>query len=106
MAVVTALVVAVTGFASVLGPRGSGVSASYPIVSAALAIFAHIARGPAGGLDALRGMASALFGFIGFFAVVATLMVPLGAPIAFGLAVALALAIQGLTLLWIQREAR
>lgn len=106
MIVVTALVVAITGFASTLGPRASGLSASYPIVSAALAIFAHVARGPAGGMDALRGMASALYGFIGFFAVIATLMVPLGAPIAFGLALAVALCIQGLTLMWIQREVR
>ena len=106
MAVVTSLVVVITGFASTLGPRASGLSASYPIVSAALAIFAHAVRGPSGGMAALRGMASALFGFIGFFAVVATMIVPFGAPVAFGAAVAVAMIIQGLTLIWIQRESR
>jgi hypothetical protein len=106
MVVVTGLVIAITGLASTLGPRASGVSSSFPVVSAALAIFAHVARGPAGGLDALRGMASALYGFIGFFVVIATAMVPFGAPLAFALAVAVALVIQGFTLLWIQREGR
>ena len=70
MALVTALVVAVTSFASLLGARASGIVATFPLIGAALGVFAHRAHGPRAGVAVLRGMASALFAFAFFFFVV------------------------------------
>ena len=89
-----------------LGPRVSGLSASYPIIGGAIAAFAHAVRGPRAGVAALRGMASALFGFIAFFGVIGYGLGPLAPLPAYGLALAMALATQGLTLLWLRGDAR
>ena len=104
--VATVLVFAVTLFAGALGPRVSGLSASYPIIGGAIAAFAHAVRGPRAGVAALRGMASALFGFIAFFGVIGYGLGPLAPLPAYGLALAMALATQGLTLLWLRGDAR
>jgi hypothetical protein len=65
--VVTALVVAVTAFASTLGARASGVVASFPLIGAAFGVLAHRADGPRAAVAALRGMVAALFSFAFFF---------------------------------------
>ena len=106
MVVVTALVLAVTELAGAMGPRLSGVSASYPVIGAAIAAFAQGARGPKAGVAALRGMASALFGFIAFFAVVGYGLAALGAPAAYALAILAALAAQAVALLSLRGDAR
>ena len=106
MAVATALVMTVTALAGGLGPRVSGVSASFPVISGGLAVFAHLARGPAAGVSALRGMASALFGFIAFFGVLSLSLDAIAAPLAYLAATFAALAVQGLTLQLIRRDAR
>jgi hypothetical protein len=104
--VATALVIAVTTFAGWLGPRVSGLSASYPVIGGGIAAFAHLARGPKAGVAALRGMASALYGFIAFFAVIGYGLVALGPLAAYALAVTVALLAQGVTLTWLRRDAR
>ena len=95
-----------TTFAGWLGPRVSGLSASYPVIGGGIAAFAHLARGPKAGVAALRGMASALYGFIAFFAVIGYGLVALGPLAAYALAVAVALLAQGVTLSWLRRDAR
>ena len=102
----TALVIAVTTFAGWLGPRVSGLSASYPVIGGGIAAFAHLARGPKAGVAALRGMASALYGFIAFFAVIGYGLAALGPLAAYALAVTVALVAQGVTLYWLRRDAR
>lgn len=106
MGVVTVLVLLVTALASAMGPRGSGVSASYPVVAIALTVFAHRARGPLAGIAALRGMASALFGFIGFFIAVALMIAPHGAWAAYVAATSVALMVQAGALAALRRDAR
>ena len=63
-AVATLLVMAVTTFAAEMGPRISGVTASYPVITGSIAVFAHRAQGPQAAVAALRGMTTALFGFM------------------------------------------
>jgi hypothetical protein len=104
--VATVLVLTVTAFAGWLGPRVSGLSASYPVIGGGIAAFAHLARGPRAGVAALRGMASALYGFIGFFAIIGYTLVAWGPLAAYGSAVAVALLAQGVTLISLRRDAQ
>ncbi len=88
------LVLALTAVSGALGPHLSGLLAPFPIVTSVLAVFTH-AHGGAGQVGVL--LRNFLFGFYGFAAFCFTLAVTLpGLTIAaaFGLAVAVALAVQ------------
>jgi hypothetical protein len=98
MALVTALVVAVTSFASLLGARASGIVATFPLIGAALGVFAHRAHGPRAGVAVLRAMASALFAFAFFFFVVGLAIPRAGLVLAFMAATLAALLVQAATL--------
>ncbi|HYA74451.1 MAG TPA: hypothetical protein VEF36_14965 [Roseiarcus sp.] len=98
MALVTALVVAVTSFASLLGARASGILATFPLIGAALGVFAHRAHGPCAGVAVLRGMTSALFAFAVFFFVLGLAMPRVGVALAFAAATLAALLVQMATL--------
>jgi hypothetical protein len=98
MALVTALVVAVTSFASLLGARASGIVACFPLIGAALGVFAHRAYGPRAGVAVLRGMASALCAFAFFFLVVDLTLVRAGVVLGFAAATLAALLVQSATL--------
>jgi len=95
---VTGLVIVVTTAAAELGARASGAIACFPIIGAALGVFAHRAQGPGAGIAALRGMTSALFAFAGFFLILGLALTRLPAVAAFALATAVALAVQAATL--------
>jgi hypothetical protein len=97
-AAVTALVVAVTAIAAELGPRASGAVACFPLIGAALGVFAHRAQGPRAGIAALRGMATALFAFAGFFLVLGFALPRANVAAAFALATVVALLVQAATL--------
>ena len=97
MVITTALVLLITGAAATLGPRLSGVLATFPVYAAILTIFAHRA-GAAAAVQVLRGLLLGLFAFAGFFVVLGALIEPLGLAAGFALATAAALAIQGGTL--------
>ncbi len=98
MALVTALVVAVTSSASLLGARGSGIVATFPLIGAALGVFAHRAHGPRAGVAVLRGMASALFAFALFFFVAGLAIPRTSLALAFAAATLAALLVQAATL--------
>jgi len=98
MGVATAVVLGLTEIAPLLGARLSGMLATYPLFAAVLAAFAHQQSGAAGRV--LRGLLIGLFGFTGFFLVLALTIEPLGIVASFAAATALALLIQGLSL-WI-----
>ena len=100
MAVATALVLGLTEIAPLLGARLSGMLATYPLFAAVLAAFAHQQSGDAAAGRVLRGLLIGLFGFTGFFLVLALTIEPLGVAGSFAAATALALLIQGLSL-WI-----
>jgi hypothetical protein len=95
---VTTLVVGVTSLAALLGARASGAVACFPLIGAALAVFAHRAHGAPAGVAVLRGMAAALFSFAGFFLVVGLAIPRFGALAAFTLAIVVALVVQAATL--------
>lgn len=95
--ITTALVLLITGAAATLGPRLSGVLATFPAYAAILTVFAHRAGAPAA-VQVLRGLLLGLFAFAGFFVVLGALIEPLGLAAGFALATAAALAIQGGTL--------
>jgi len=97
MVITTALVLAITGAAATLGPRLSGVLATFPVYAAILTIFAHRASAAAA-VQVLRGLLLGLFAFAGFFVVLGALIEPLGIAAGFTLATAAALAIQGASL--------
>jgi hypothetical protein len=94
MAVATALVLGLTALAPLVGARISGLLATYPVFAAVLAVFGHRTRGPAAAIQVLRGLMIGLFAFTGFFAVLASTLVPLGIAEAFAAATVVALAIQ------------
>ena len=103
MAVTTALVVGLTSAAATLGPGASGVAASFPIIAASIAVFAHLSQGPEAGVAVLRGMASALYAFAVFFVIAGAALPRASLPAAFALATTAALIAQGATLRLLRR---
>ena len=103
MAVATALVFGLTELAPLLGPTVSGLAATYPVFAAVLSAFAHHARGRGAAIGVLRGLLAGLFGFAGFFTVLATAIEPFGIALSFAMATLVASAIQPLSLLALRR---
>jgi hypothetical protein len=77
------IVVAITTAAENLGPQLSGLLSPIPVFTITLVIFTHSREGPTPVFDFLRGLLYGLFSFAAFCAVVAVLLVPYGAGIAF-----------------------
>jgi hypothetical protein len=98
MVVATAFVVVLTGIAPLLGPRLAGLLAPFPLYGAVLAGFAHRLQGAGSAVAVLRGLLLGLFAFAAFFLVLSGLL-PYGIALAFGFAIAAALAVQGGSLL-------
>jgi hypothetical protein len=98
MAVTTGLVVGLTSAAATLGPRASGITASFPVIGASIAAFAHWRQGPEAGVAVMRGMANALYAFAAFFAIAGAALPRMSLLPAFALATAGALIAQGATL--------
>src|SRR3989454_11684567 len=71
MAVATALVLALTATAAVLGPKLSGLLSPFPVFATVLAVFTHRHAGAAATQQLLRGIVLSSFAFSGFFVVVA-----------------------------------
>jgi hypothetical protein len=105
MVVTTALVVALTGVAPVLGPRLSGVLASFPVYAASLTVFAH-RQGAAPAVEVLRGLLLGLLAFAGFFVVLTGVIERLGVAGGFLAATGAALAIQAASLVFVVDPAR
>jgi hypothetical protein len=103
--ITTMVVAALTGLAPVLGPRLSGVLATFPLYAAVLTVFAHRA-GPAPAVHVLRGLLLGLFSFAGFFLVLGGLIERLGVAGGFVAATAAALAIQAGSLALVLLPAR
>lgn len=93
MVVTTVLVVLLTGVAPALGPRLSGVLATFPLYAAVMTVFAH-RSGSAGAVQVLRGLLLGLFAFAGFFLVLGASIERLGVGAAFAAATVGALAVQ------------
>ena len=94
MAVATGLVLTLTRFAPVLGPRLAGLLGTFPVFAATLTVFAHHLEGAAAAARVLRGLLVGLFAFASFFFVLAALLTRVGLTAAFVAAAAAALALQ------------
>jgi len=94
MVVTTAIVLLLTGFAPILGPRLSGLLATFPVYASILTVFAHELQGPGPAVQVLRGLLFGLFSFAAFFFVLGLLIVQVGLAPAFGAAIAAALLLQ------------
>jgi len=103
MVVATALVFGLTELAPLFGARLSGLLATYPLFGAVLAAFAHRLNGAAAAERVLRGLVIGLFGFTGFFLLLAAAMERLGLAASFTAATFLALLIQGGSLALMRR---
>ena len=102
MIVATALVLSLTAAAATLGPRLSGLLATFPVYAGILAVFAHAQAGPGPATRALRGLLAGLFSFAAFFVVIAALIERLGIGPAFVAAFVTTLALQALALVVIR----
>jgi len=105
VAIGTSLVVGLTAIAPLLGAHTSGIVATFPVYVSILTLFTHRQEGVPGALDVLRGLQVGLFGTAAFMLVLAVALVPLGIGPAFGLAVALTLAIQAVALRFVRAGA-
>jgi hypothetical protein len=91
----TALLVALLSAAAVLGgPVLGGLLAGLPVLASVLATFTHRREGPDAVIALLGGMLAGMAGFVGFCAVVAWLIVPVGVAAAFASAAAVAVGLQ------------
>ncbi len=98
MAVATALVVGLTAAAPLTGAWLSGVLATVPVFGSVMTVFAHRHYGTDAAVDVLWGFALGVMSVVGFFFVLANLIVPLGIAGSFAAAIAAAFAVQALTL--------
>jgi hypothetical protein len=103
MVVTTGFVLLLTGTASHLGARLTGLMAPFPIYGAILVGFTHALEGPARAAGVLRGLLLGLYCFVGFFLVLAALLERTGVAAAFAAATVVALVIQG-GALWLLRR--
>jgi hypothetical protein len=104
MVVATALVIAITSAAPLLGPQLTGLLTTYPVYAGVLAVFAHAQRGGAAAGQVVRGLCYGIIAFATFFLVIGALVDRAGIAIAFGGAAGAAVAIQALTLTRIRSE--
>ena len=71
----TSFILLLTGSASFIGPRLTGLLTTIPIYVTILAIFAHRHQGPAAAAHVLRGLLYGMFAFVGFFITLKILVV-------------------------------
>jgi hypothetical protein len=102
MVLATALVLTITSSAVVLGPRLAGLLATIPLYASILSGFAHRLASRDAAIDVWRGLLFGLFGFGGFYLMIALFLEPLGLG-AFGLAVVAAVVMQAVTLRVLRR---
>jgi len=93
----TSFILALTGFASFIGPRLTGLLSTIPLYTAILTVFAHRLQGGDGAASVLRGLLLGMFSFACFFLVLTLLIESAGTATSFLAAIFTALAIQGLS---------
>lgn len=101
------LVLALTAASGWLGPRLSGLLATFPVIASVLAAFTHGQRGGAGELQRLlRGLLLGYGGYALFCFTLAVSLATLGIALGFAVAFAVALLCQGALLGWPRLRAR
>ena len=104
MLMALALVLILTGGASLLGPQLSGLFSTFPIYGSILGAFTHRFQGPLPASRLMRGMIAGAFSTACFFTILSELIVPLGIALAFVLASLVALGMHGVSLFLLQRR--
>jgi len=100
----TSFILLLTGSASFIGSRLTGLLTTIPIYVTILTIFAHRHQGPAAAARVLRGLLYGLFAFAGFFITLSLLIEKAGIAASFLSAIVVALAIQGMSLLILRQK--
>lgn len=100
----TSFILLLTGFASLLGARLTGLLATIPLYTIILTVFAHRSQGPAGAINVLRGLLFGLFAFASFFLALWFFFDHADVPWAFVLAAISALLVQGGSLLILRQK--
>jgi hypothetical protein len=100
----TSFILLITGGASFIGPRLTGLLTTIPLYVTILSIFAHRHQGPAAAAHVLRGLLYGMFAFAGFFITLGLLIETAGMTISFVSAILVALAIQGTSLLILRQQ--
>jgi hypothetical protein len=103
MLVATALILGLTEAAPFLGAKLAGTLATFPVFASVLAVFAHLVDGKEAATRVLRGLLLGLFGFVGFFYVLALALERSGVALGFIFATAVALATQAVSLAILRR---
>lgn len=103
MVAAVALVLGVTGLAAWLGPRLSGAITPFPVATTILLAFTHAQQGAPAAVGFLRAFLPAMWSFALFCFVLAVGVVGLGRDLAFLLALAVHLAVQGVV--WLGLDA-
>ena len=96
--VATAFVVALTSLAPRLGAHLAGLLAPFPLYATVLATFAHRIEGAGPAVGVLRGLLLGLFAFAAFFLALTELLPAQGIAVSFAVAIGVALAVQGASL--------
>ncbi len=99
----TSFILLITGSASFLGPRLTGLLTMIPLYVTILTIFAHRHQGPAAAAHVLRGLLYGMFAYAGFFITLGLLLESSGIAFSFVAAILVALSVQGASL-WILRQ--
>lgn len=101
MVVATVFVLVLTGIAPAVGPHLAGLLAPFPLYASILVIFAHQHQGRTAADGVLRGLLVGQFAFASFFFVLAALLPRIGIAPAFAAAIAVTLAVEGISLVQI-----
>ncbi len=104
MVVATLMVLGITGLATTLGPRLSGLLAPFPVVTSVLAIFTHHFESGRSVMRLLRGLMAGLFTFAVFFLVIAATIQPWGILPSFCFASIAGLVVHGASLYLIRHQ--
>ncbi|MBD2756788.1 hypothetical protein [Spirosoma validum] len=86
MGVATVFVLIITGLASILGPKWSGILTPFPIMTSVLAIFSHTQQGSNATITTLRGLVMGLLGFTTFLFLQVFLLREFSVAFSFGIA--------------------
>jgi len=100
----TSFILLITGSASFIGPRLTGLLTTIPLYITILTVFAHRHQGPAAATHVLRGLMYGMFAFVGFFITLGLLLERAGIVVSFLSAIVVALAVQGTSLLILRQK--
>lgn len=100
----TSFILLLTGAASFLGARLTGLLATIPLYTIILTVFAHRSQGFAGAVNVLRGLLFGLFAFASFFLALGFFLIHVNVYWAFALAAVTALFVQGCSLLILRQK--